>query len=129
MNPSKKEIEETMRAATTKTNDVVEYVDYCSLSVEQIRKMARGTDEDREDGFTPLMKEQQDDDGTGTTTSFAVDKHDILKVQEMSFWEETMCLLFLAFIVPNGIFTIPPTLFLIGKYLVRDINRQEDYHQ
>ena len=121
MNASKKELEENMEAATTKTNDVVEYVDYCSLSVEQIRKMATGTDEDREDGFTPLMKEQQDDDGTGTTTSFAVDKHDILKVQEMSFWEETMCLLFLAFIVPNGIFTIPPTLFVIGKYLVGDI--------
>jgi len=39
----------------------------------------------------------------------------------MTLWDETMCVLFLAFVVPNGIFTIPPTLFLIGKYVVGDV--------
>jgi 1-acyl-sn-glycerol-3-phosphate acyltransferase len=119
---TKEKQEETMKAAKTKTNDVIEYVDYCSLSVEQIRKMAGGTDEDREGAFIPLINnEKQDDYGKNTTLSFMVSKDDVLKVQKMNFWEETLCVLFLAFVVPNGIFTIPPTLFLIGKFLVGDI--------
>ena len=83
-----------------------EYVDYCSLSVEQIRKMAGGTDQDRRRPFIPVSK---------------VVKEDILKVEKMSVFAEIMCVLFLAFIVPNGIFTLPPTIALIGKFLVGNI--------
>lgn len=93
----------------------IEFIDYCSLSVEQIRKMARGTDEDRADAFTLLSKSKS------KSKSTTVHKDDVLKIQKMTFWEETMCVLFLAFVVPNGIFTIPPTLFLIGKYVLGDV--------
>jgi len=92
----------------------IEYIDYCSLSVEQIRKMARGTDEDRADAFTLLSKSK-------SKSTTGVHKDDVLEIQTMTLWDETMCVLFLAFVVPNGIFTIPPTLFLIGKYVVGDV--------
>jgi len=81
-------------------------MDYCSLSVEQIRKFAAGTAKDRSEMFVPLSK---------------VGKKDFLKVQEMSFGAELMCLLFLSFIVPLGVFTLPPTVALIGKFVVGDI--------
>lgn len=83
-----------------------EFGDYCSLSIEEIRKMANGTDEDRKRPFIPLSK---------------VTKEDILKIEPMSFWAETMCVLFLAFVVPNGVFTLPPTIALIGKFLLGNI--------
>mmetsp|Transcript_15825 Transcript_15825/g.36297 ORF Transcript_15825/g.36297 Transcript_15825/m.36297 type:complete len:382 (+) Transcript_15825:254-1399(+) len=84
----------------------VEFIDYCALSVEQVRKMALGTHEDRQAAAIPVSK---------------VEKKDCLKVEKMSFGGETLCLLFLAFFVPNGAFTLPPTVFLIGKYLVGDV--------
>jgi len=82
------------------------FVDYCSLSVEQIRKMANGTDEDRNEMFVPLSK---------------VNKEDMLKVQKMGFGAEIMCLLFMSCVVPLGVFTIPPVVALIGKFAVGDV--------
>eukprot|EP00536_Pseudo-nitzschia_multiseries_P002333 jgi/Psemu1/283655/fgenesh1_pg.30_\ len=83
-----------------------EYVDYCSLSVDEIRTMATGTDEDRKRPFIPVSE---------------VTKEEILRVETMGFAAETMCVLFLAFIVPNGIFTLPPTIALIGKFLLGNV--------
>lgn len=83
-----------------------QFLDYCGLSVEEIRKMALGKDEDREKPCTLASK---------------VSKEDTLKLQPMTLWEETACVLFLAFVVPNGVFTIPPLLFLIGKFVVGNV--------
>mmetsp|Transcript_2394 Transcript_2394/g.5190 ORF Transcript_2394/g.5190 Transcript_2394/m.5190 type:complete len:382 (-) Transcript_2394:69-1214(-) len=82
------------------------YVDYCSLSVDELRKMANGTDEDRRRPLIPVSK---------------VVKEDVLKVEKMSFASETLCVLFLAFLVPNGVFTLPPTIALIGKFLLGNV--------
>mmetsp|Transcript_29613 Transcript_29613/g.71598 ORF Transcript_29613/g.71598 Transcript_29613/m.71598 type:complete len:390 (-) Transcript_29613:1566-2735(-) len=82
------------------------FIDYSSLSVEEIRKMAEGEDEDRTNRYIPVSK---------------ITKEDVLKPQPMTFWEEAACVLFLAFVVPNGVFTIPPVLFLIGKFIVGDV--------
>ncbi len=81
-------------------------IDYCSLSVEQIQKYAAGTAKDRSEMFSPLSK---------------VDKKTFLKVQEMSFGAELMCVLFLSFVVPLGVFSLPPTIALLGKFIVGDV--------
>jgi hypothetical protein len=36
----------------------------------------------------------------------------------MTFLEEAACIIFLAFGVPNGVFTIPIVTFLIGKFIL-----------
>jgi len=51
-----------------------DYVEYCSLSVEQIRTTAGATDED---SIRPFIV-----------------KKDILKVEKMSVWAETLCVFF-----------------------------------
>lgn len=89
-----------------KGDDAVQFLDYCSLSSADIRKMARGTDEDRESPCVPVSM---------------VKKEDVTKIQEMTFWDELVCVLFLAFVVPNGVFTLPPVVFLIGKFLVGNV--------
>jgi len=83
-----------------------EFVDYCSMSVDRIRRLARGTDQDRQEIFIPASK---------------VDKKDILKIENMSFWAEALCVLFLAFVVPTGVFTLPPTVALVGKFIVGNV--------
>jgi 2-acylglycerol O-acyltransferase 2 len=40
----------------------------------------------------------------------------------MSFWEETVCVLFLAFVVPNGVFTLPPLVYCVGRFLVGNVS-------
>lgn len=89
-----------------KDDDGVQFLNYCSLSMAEIRKMARGTDEDRESVRVPVAN---------------VKKEDVLKIQEMTFWEELKCVMFLAFVVPNGVFTLPPLIFLIGKFVVGNV--------
>lgn len=83
-----------------------DFVDYCGLSATQIRKMADGTDKDRQE---PCRKID------------TVTKEDILKVQPMAWWEELLTVLFLAFVVPNGVFTVPPLVFLLGKFVVGNV--------
>ncbi|KAL3934495.1 MAG: hypothetical protein SGARI_003358, partial [Bacillariaceae sp.] len=83
-----------------------DFVDYCALSVEEIRTMANGTDKDRRAPCRDISK---------------VTSKDVLKIQPMSFVEEALCVLFLAFVVPNGVFTVPPIVFLIGKFVVGNV--------
>jgi 1-acyl-sn-glycerol-3-phosphate acyltransferase len=94
------------RATPNNGDKDVQFLDYCSLSVADIRKMARGTDEDRESPCVPAS---------------TVKKEQVTKIQEMTFWDELLCVLFLAFVVPNGVFTLPPVIFLIGKFLVGNV--------
>lgn len=88
------------------SKEEADFISYCSLSIDEIRSMAAGTDEDRKKMWTPVSK---------------VDKKEILKVEKMSFWAETMCVLFLAFVVPLGVFSLPPTVALVGKFIVGDV--------
>lgn len=81
-------------------------VSLCSFSVEETRKLATGTADDR-----AKVKISVSD----------VTKEQVLTKQEMTFLEEFACILLLAFGVPNGIFTIPTVLFLVGKFVVGNI--------
>ena len=81
-------------------------VEFCSFSVEKTRDLVHGTEKDRVKAAIPLSK---------------VTKDRALKVQDMSFIEELACVLFLAFGVPNGVFTIPPVLYLIGRFIVGNV--------
>lgn len=89
-----------------KTGVDANFVDYCALSMAQIHKMASGTDKDRQEPCRKIS---------------AVTRDDVLKVQHMSWWEELVTVFFLAFVVPNGVFTVPPIVFLIGKFVVGDV--------
>eukprot|EP00980_Cylindrotheca_fusiformis_P024666 scaffold12195_cov126-Cylindrotheca_fusiformis.AAC.10 len=82
------------------------YVDLCSVSEDEYRRLATGSAEDRAKSHLPVSN---------------ATKEEILVKQKMSFLEEAACVLFMAFGVPNGIFTFPPLVFLIGKFIVGDV--------
>lgn len=82
------------------------YLDFCSLSDAEIRKLANGTAKDRADA---------------TSTAKGLTSKQVLTKVEMSLWEEIVTMLFLAFGVPNGVFTIPGVTFLVGKFLVGNV--------
>jgi 1-acyl-sn-glycerol-3-phosphate acyltransferase len=83
-----------------------EFLDFSSLTVDETRKLAHGTEEDRAKVIISASK---------------VTKDQILSKQKMSFIEEMACILLLAFGVPNGIFTLPPVIYLIGTYVVGNL--------
>jgi 1-acyl-sn-glycerol-3-phosphate acyltransferase len=96
----------TSSTDTNPKNVEASFVDYCSLSMTQIHKMAHGTDKDRQE---PCRKID------------TITKEDVLKTEPMSLWEELVTVLFLAFVVPNGVFTMPPLVFLFGKFVVGNV--------
>jgi 1-acyl-sn-glycerol-3-phosphate acyltransferase len=93
---------------STKTNEKMdaEFLNYCSLSIDEMKKLACGSAKDR---------------AASTVRISTVSKEQILKVEKMSFLEELACILFLGLGVPNGIFTIPPLVYLIGRFLVGNV--------
>jgi 1-acyl-sn-glycerol-3-phosphate acyltransferase len=97
----------TIMTSKKKDNNDAQFVDYCNLSIEEVRKMANGTEDDRTKPCISTSK---------------VSSNDVLKIQKMSFWEEAACVLFLAFVVPLGVFTAPPLVFLIGKFVVGNVS-------
>jgi 1-acyl-sn-glycerol-3-phosphate acyltransferase len=83
-----------------------EFLDFSSFTVDETRKLAYGTEEDR---------------AKVTISASKVTKDQILAKQEMSLIGEMACIFLLAFGVPNGIFTIPPVIYLIGTYVVGNL--------
>jgi 1-acyl-sn-glycerol-3-phosphate acyltransferase len=86
--------------------DEAQFTDFCSFSVEKMRSLANGSDEDREKSTVPVAK---------------VTKDQVLLKQKMGLFEELVCILFLAFGIPNGAFTIPPVIYLIGRFVVGNV--------
>jgi 1-acyl-sn-glycerol-3-phosphate acyltransferase len=84
-----------------------EYLDFCSLSDEEIRKLASGTEQDR---------------AAACSTAKDVTHDEILAPAKMGILEEVATMIFLAFGVPNGVFTIPIVTFLIGKFLIGNVS-------
>ena len=84
----------------------VEFVDFSSYSIEEYRRLANGTQEDRDKASRPLSE---------------LSKETALSKKKMNFFEEAACCLFLACGVPNGIFTIPSATYLIGRFVVGDV--------
>ncbi len=80
-----------------------EYLDFCSLSDDEIRKLANGTAKDRQAACSNLK---------GVTVE------DVHSRVDMSIWEELITVLFLACGVPNGVFVIPTLTFLVGKFVI-----------
>lgn len=90
----------------TKASSEAEFLDFASFSVEETKKLASGTKEDR---------------NKVTASITSVTKDQILAKQKMSLVEEMACILLLAFGVPNGIFTWPPFIYLIGTFVVGNL--------
>lgn len=67
-----------------------------------MKALAEGTDKDRQAATVPLS---------------SVSTSDVTKIQPMNPFAHFVTVLFLAFGIPNGIFTIPIVLFLLGKYV------------
>ena len=86
--------------------DKTVFMDLCSFSTQECRALANGTPEDRAKAVKPISE---------------VTKEDVLKVEKMSFLEEASCVLLMAFGVPNGVFTFPPLVYLVGRFLVGNV--------
>jgi 1-acyl-sn-glycerol-3-phosphate acyltransferase len=84
----------------------VKFMDLSSYSTDEYRALANGSAEDRAKGFRSVSE---------------ITKEDVLAKEKMSFLEEASCVLFMAFGVPNGIFTFPAVVYLIGKFIVGDV--------
>lgn len=83
------------------------FIDYCSFSGDEARKLADGTNEDRANACIPISK---------------VTKEMVLTQTKMSFMEELSIVLFLAFGVPNCVFTVPTITYLIGRFVVGNVS-------
>jgi hypothetical protein len=83
-----------------------EYFDYCSLSREEMIRLAHGTHEERAKSHIPVSQ---------------VTTEQVRYLQPMTFLEEAACIIFLSFGVPNGVFTIPLVTFLIGKFILGSV--------
>lgn len=86
--------------------DEAVFMDLCSFSVDEQRALAKGSIEDRAKVTQPISK---------------ITTKDVLKVEKMSFWEEMSCVLLMAFGVPNGVFTFPPLIYSVGRFIVGDV--------
>jgi hypothetical protein len=101
------EMTEKSKAAAKKVEGKeAEFFDYCSLSRQEMIRLAHGTHEDRAKSHMPVSQ---------------VTTEQVLSVQPMTFLEEAACIVFLAFGVPNGVFTIPLVTFLIGKFILGSV--------
>lgn len=83
-----------------------QYLNFCSLSREEMIRLAAGTPEDRKKSLVPVSQ---------------VKAENVLKQEPMSFVEELATILFLTVGVPNGAFSLPLITFLIGKFVVGDV--------
>lgn len=84
-----------------------EYLDFCSLTDEEMRKLASGTEHDRKAACRAAKHATHEQ---------------ILSQAKMSVWEEIVTMMFLAFGVPNGVFTIPIVTALIGKFVIGNVS-------
>ena len=82
------------------------FLDYCSLSQSEMIRLAQGTDQDRQKATSPLS---------------TVTPEQVREICPMNPFSQAVCMLFLAFGVPNGIFTIPPLVYLIGRFVVGNV--------
>ena len=84
------------------------YLDISELSLQEIRSLSEGSDLDRLQRMQLLKN---------------VDTAEIRRAHSLSLFEETICMLFLAFGVPAGAITVPIATFLIGKFCIGSISQ------
>jgi len=84
------------------------FLDVCSLSDSQIRFLAK--------------EESVQERIEVCVTADKATTEQITATAPMSWWEEVITIAFLAFGVPNGIFTLPPVTFLFGKYVLGSVS-------
>jgi hypothetical protein len=94
--------------AAKKVEGHAECFDFCSLSREEMIRLAHGTHEERAKSHIPISQ---------------VTTEQVRHLQPMTFLEEAACIIFLSFGVPNGVFTIPLVTFLIGKFILGSVSR------
>jgi 1-acyl-sn-glycerol-3-phosphate acyltransferase len=95
--------------APAKAKEETQFLNYCTLSVEDMRRIANGSDEERAKASVSLLH------------SKSATKEEMLRPVPMTFWEDLICILFLGFGVPNGAFTIPALVVIVGKFLVGNL--------
>jgi hypothetical protein len=100
----------TAKSKTAKKDEKSEanLLDFCSLSREEMIRLAHGTHEDRVKSVIPVSQ---------------VTTERIRSLQPMSFLEEAACVIFLACGVPNGAFTVPLVTFLTGKFILGSVSQ------
>lgn len=84
----------------------VEFLDYCALSQDEMKTLAEGSDKDRRAATRPLS---------------SVTTKDVTKIEPMPLFNQIVTILFLSFGVPNGVFTIPAVLWILGKFVFQNV--------
>jgi 1-acyl-sn-glycerol-3-phosphate acyltransferase len=90
------------------SKDETMYLNFCSLSREEIINLSEGTAEARSKALLPISEAKA---------------QEILRVEPMTLFEEISTILFLMLGVPNGAFSIPILTFLIGKFILGSVSR------
>ena len=78
----------------------------CDLTYDEMKALAYGTDKDRSNASVSVSK---------------LSKEKVLTPAPLTLFEEICCLLFLSFTVPLGAFTIPGVLYLLGRYVIGNV--------
>lgn len=82
------------------------YLDLGALNLQELKDMANGTEKDRADKLKPLK---------------GVTKEQVLAEAPLTFTEHLAAILLLAFGPPNGVFSFPAVLFLVGYFIVGNV--------
>lgn len=103
-----------------------EFFDYCALTFEEIQMMCQTT------SSPPAAAAASSPGGVGGVTTRAmlarrqkqqrtkfvplsqISSRDVLRIEPMAWWNEGLCICFLSFVVPLGVFTLPPVVALLG---------------
>lgn len=92
---------------TTATPSVPYLFDGCSFTVQEFQRLAKKDElQYRYDNYIPIDKVSSDD---------------VLRHADMTSFQELICILFMLFGIPNGAFSIPITLYIIGRYVVGNV--------
>jgi 1-acyl-sn-glycerol-3-phosphate acyltransferase len=95
-----------MSSNKSDVKDEAMFLNFCSLSRDEIIRLSKGTSTDRNAALIPVSK---------------VTAQDVLQQETMTFTEHFVTVLFLMLGVPNGVFSIPIITFLIGQFILGSI--------
>ena len=103
-----KDSKKNSRVNHFKPEEMNRFLDICSLSREQKAAMAQGDLKSRTAMTLPIDK---------------VKTEQVRAIAPLAWWEELICILFLAFGPPNCVLTIPLVTTLLGFFVLHDIGR------
>jgi len=84
-------------------DDEPKFLDYCSLTGAEMRRLATGTPQER---------------SQSVVSASSLTSTQVLRQQPMTLFQEASTVLFLAMGPPNGVVTLPLVTYLVGRFLL-----------